>query len=91
MLLRSADPADIDSVDWDSIGFSIRQNGYWSNRRTVDLSNPLSYTKEKTERYFRESETLEEILDAMDAMEGNPKPEMNVEGKLLSAHPMHTH
>ncbi len=91
MLLRSADPREIDSVDWDSIGFSIRRDEYWSNRRAIDLNDPLSYTKEKTERCFRECKTLEEILDAIEILEGKRRPELNVESDTLSTHSMHTH
>jgi proteasome accessory factor A len=91
MLLRSADPTEIDSVDWDSIGFSIRRDEYWSDRRTMDLSNPLSYTKAKTERCFRESRTLEETLDAIEVLDGKHRPELNVENDSLKAHSMQTH
>ncbi len=68
MLLRHADPEEIEDVDWDSISFSIRRTGYWPSRRTLDLSHPLYYTKGEAEPCFRNAKSLEEILDALEIL-----------------------
>ena len=91
MLLRSADPAEIDSVDWDSIRFNIRGEDYWPRRRTIDLAHPLHYTKDMTEQCFQDSESLEEILDAMDALNGESRPNENVDDGSLNPHSIYTH
>ncbi len=91
MLLRSADPDEIDSVDWDSIRFSFRGENYWPRLRTIDLAHPLHYTKDMTEPCFRDSESLEEILDAMEALNGESKPHENAEKDSLNPHSIYTH
>jgi len=67
MLLRSADPSQVEAVDWDSITFNVRGTNYLHDRRTVDLTDPLQHSKKMTEHCFRRSESLEEILDAYKA------------------------
>ncbi len=67
-LLALASPEDIDSVDWDSIRFRLRDDAHWLPRyRTVRLSNPLGHTKAEAHRCFPESGRLEDVIEALDA------------------------
>ena len=91
MLLRSADPAEIDSVDWDSISFSIRRGNYWPKRRTIDLAHPLHYTKAATERCFRDSRSLDEILDFIEILNGESRTNGNVEENSMDTCSIHIH
>ncbi len=81
MLLRYANPEEVDGVDWDSVSFRIRRENYWPNRRTVDLEHPLGHTRNKVEACFRNAESLEEVLDAFDSMEHRSR----VQGSTASA------
>ena len=67
MLLRKADPAEVDAVDWDSITFNIRDGNGWPNRKTIDLAHPLRYTKEMTQQCFQGFMSLEDTLDFVKA------------------------
>jgi hypothetical protein len=73
-LLRRAEPDTIDSVDWDSITFRLRDEDGWPKRRTVSLSNPLRLTRRETEAVFDRSDTLDEILDLLGAPERDQLP-----------------
>lgn len=83
MLLRSADPTEIDAVDWDSIGFSIRGEDYWPTQRRIELAHPLHYTKDVTERCFGDSMSLEERLNAVEILYG----ESEAYGKAMDVSP----
>jgi hypothetical protein len=41
MLLRTGRPEWVNSMEWDSISFRVRDVGYWPCRRTVDIGNQL--------------------------------------------------
>jgi proteasome accessory factor A len=72
MLLRCAGAGCIDSVDWDSVGFKLRGRSYWPAYRKVSLGNPLSLTRKEAEPIFQQAETLEEVLDGIDAAACQP-------------------
>ena len=72
MLLRCAGAEAIDSVDWDSVGFKLRGRTYWPAFRKVSLEGPLSFTRAEGEALFQQAGTLEELLDAIDAVSGTP-------------------
>jgi hypothetical protein len=76
MLLRKADPAEVDAVDWDSITFNIRDGNGWPNRKTIDLAHPLRYTKEMTQQCFQGFMSLEDTLDFVKATD----PECRISG-----------
>ncbi len=64
MLLRRAGQDAINDVNWDRI--RIRRPGRgWSNYDTLELNDPLAHTRSDTERFFKTSQTLEEILEAL--------------------------
>ncbi len=65
MLLRSAKPDQIHSVNWDSIGFRLTGRSGWPLYRTLEMADPLAFTKADTAALFESGEPLETILDAM--------------------------
>src|SRR5208283_2881326 len=71
MLLRYAGSA-VDSVDWDSVGFKLRGKNYWPSYRKVSLGSPLALTRAETEPIFEQAGSLEEVLDAIDAVTSQP-------------------
>jgi proteasome accessory factor A len=67
MLLRTARAEDIDDVDWDSIRFEgKRRDRSWSSTRTLELGNPLGFTKAECEPLFGKAKKLEHLLDALE-------------------------
>jgi len=67
MLLRKADPDWVDSVDWDSISFRVRDGGYWPSRRNVDMENPLGMTEAELVPLFEKDGRFTDLLDAIEA------------------------
>lgn len=69
MLLRAA-PESVDQVDWDSVRFRLTRDAsprYWR----VALPDPLGATRAALEPAFRQSATLEELLEKLP---GAPQP-----------------
>lgn len=67
MLLRTAGAECVESVDWDSIKVRPRGRGYWSPLRHLEMADPLAFTRVETEAACRQAETLEDLLDALEA------------------------
>lgn len=67
MLLRSVETEVIDDVDWDSISFKFRTERGRVRTRTLEMASPLDFTREMSEQAFLQSETLDELLDALGA------------------------
>lgn len=67
MLLRSVERDAIDDVDWDEIRFRIQAQRFRAKYRKLEMSNPLGMTRAETESAFESSETLDELLDALEA------------------------
>ena len=67
MLLRTARPEWVNSVDWDSISFRVRDGGYWPWRRTVDIENPLGLTAAEAAEFFPAAGRFADLLDALEA------------------------
>ena len=72
MLLRAAQPDSVDTVDWDSISFRIRDGSYWPTRRTVDMANPLGMTAAEVAPLFAAESDFIELLEAVRAAGGGP-------------------
>ena len=72
MLLRLAGPEQVESVDWDSITFSLTSKNYWPRRRTISLANPLRFGKAACAKVFETSATLDEALDLLGAPSTDP-------------------
>jgi proteasome accessory factor A len=68
MLLRQAGPDGVDDVDWDLMRFKLQGQGYWSNTRRLEMADPLAFTRAEAEPVLRKARTLEEALDALDAL-----------------------
>ncbi|PWU21219.1 MAG: hypothetical protein C5B50_02210 [Verrucomicrobia bacterium] len=62
MLLRLAEPRQVERVDWDSMTFSVERDGYWTRDKTIKLTDPLGFTKTACESAFQGGATLEEVL-----------------------------
>lgn len=67
MLLRHAGSQAVEDVDWDSIRFKIKGQSYWPYYRTLDLPNPLAFTRAAMEPLLREGASLDQVLDALEA------------------------
>jgi proteasome accessory factor A len=66
MLLRRAGRHRVESVDWDEIKFTTGG----ASERTLELSNPLGFTKAATGTIIDNAASLDDILDALQAQEG---------------------
>jgi proteasome accessory factor A len=71
MLLRRADPEQVRFVDWDRIHFRFDQPGSWQSRyRTLDMSDPLGFTRAQTEHIFQDPQAdLQRMVEALGAGE----------------------
>jgi proteasome accessory factor A len=67
MLLRAAHPDWVDSVDWDSISFRVRDGGYWPWRRGIGMENPLGLTAAETAEFFPAVGRFADLLDAIES------------------------
>lgn len=67
MLLRSVERDAIDDVDWDEIRFRVEAQRFRARYRRFEMANPLGMTRAETESAFEASETLDELLDALEA------------------------
>jgi proteasome accessory factor A len=77
MLLRKADPDWVDSVDWDSISFRVRDGGYWPAGRNVDMENPLGMTEVELAPLFDEDGGFTDLLDGIEAAAGGQPQTVN--------------
>jgi len=73
MLLRRAGAGGVDSIDWDSIRFKRKgkKKYYWPTYRTLDLSNPLAFSRAHTEALFADGASLDDILDTLGSRESD--------------------
>jgi proteasome accessory factor A len=67
MLLRTAHPDSVETVDWDSISFRVRDGGYWLSRRSIDMKNPLGMTAAEIAPLFAAEGRFTDLLDALEA------------------------
>ena len=69
LLLRWARklPIVVEGVDWDQIRFRVA-TGHWPVLRTIDLANPLSFTKAEVEPIVRISTTLKDVIEGLNAL-----------------------
>ena len=68
MLLRRAAPEDVVSVDWDAMTFKLRGRYNWPSYRTVNLADPLGFTRAEAEPIFENARSLESLLGALEAL-----------------------
>lgn len=78
MLLRLVEPGQIDHVDWDSMRFRLANRSGWPIYRTLEMADPLGFTKADTAALFESAAPVEDILDALmsDASVGNVSHEV---------------
>ena len=69
MLLRAAGPQRVYAVDWDRIRFREADGGYWPLLRTLEMPDPLGFTKAALDPVVAETALLDETLDALGASE----------------------
>ena len=72
MLLRRAGTGGVDDVDWDSMRFRLRRKNRAPRYRTLDLSNPLAFTREELEPLLARTESLAGLLDELGAPASDP-------------------
>jgi proteasome accessory factor A len=87
MLLRLAQPEEVDRVDWDSMTFTPAGGG-WSRQRTVRLTNPLGFTRAACGRALASSANLEEALEILGA--GTDTGALSVSAAGVSSNPNDT-
>jgi Pup amidohydrolase len=68
MLLRAANPEWVESVDWDSISFRVRDGSYWPSLRKIDMANPLGMTKAEVGSLIAAQSNFSDLLDAVEAV-----------------------
>lgn len=73
MLLRRAEAESVTDVNWDRMEFEFKNREERVRRRILSLANPLGATRSANEEFFREAETLEELLDLLGAREGKAR------------------
>ena len=55
----------MEDVNWDSMRFHEMGSGYWPRYRTLELANPLAFTRSEAEGIFQKAVSLREILNAL--------------------------
>lgn len=66
MLLRRADPDDVEEVNWDSVHLRTRSGEGWRIRRTADLPDPRGCTEAELGEIFERLDICD-IIDAIAA------------------------
>jgi hypothetical protein len=67
MLLRAAGPERVYDVDWDRIRFREHGGGYWPLLRTLEMDDPLGFTKAALGDLLDERGAFDDLLDALGA------------------------
>jgi proteasome accessory factor A len=67
MLLRQADAELVTRVDWDSLEVQLPDRSSWPRHRTLEMADPLSFTRRQTEFLFDGERALDDILDCLGA------------------------
>jgi proteasome accessory factor A len=72
MLLRRAasEGIEVETIDWDRIVFKFLGIRSWPNCRTLDLADPLAFTRTEAEPIFESSRSFTELLDGLEAIAG---------------------
>lgn len=69
MLLRRANDAGywVEDIDWDLMRFAQRRRKRWSFTPTLEMANPLAWTRAEKEHCFQRTESLDQLLEDLDA------------------------
>lgn len=68
MLLRRAGSQSIDAVDWDAVRLRMTSNRSWPTYRSLDLANPLAYTRADTQQVFDTATSLADLYRGLDEL-----------------------
>jgi len=73
MLLRRAasEGVEVDTVDWDRMVFKLRGSRSWQSCRTLDMANPLAFTRAEAEPIFESGASFAELLDGLESLTAN--------------------
>jgi proteasome accessory factor A len=71
MLLRQAANEAVTRVDWDSLDVQLPDRSQWPRHRTLEMADPLSFTRRQTEVLFTGQRALDDILDCLGATDLN--------------------
>jgi len=67
MLLRLASPHEVAYMDWDSIRFRYYEDDhYLPTHRSLDMANPLAFTRAQCEPLLNGADGLDDVLDRLD-------------------------
>jgi proteasome accessory factor A len=67
MLLRLAEPHEVQDVDWDLVRFRRPRTSYWPATRVLHLDDPRAFTKAVSAPAFEGAATLDDALDVLGA------------------------
>jgi proteasome accessory factor A len=67
MLLRRAGDA-VEDVNWDYVRVRTAGRNSWPRSRTIDLADPLTWTRDQCQPVFERSQDLDELLDGLEAL-----------------------
>lgn len=65
MLLRHAQPEEIERVDWDEISFRVRDRDGWPMREQVWLPDPLASGRAENENLFQRAPGLAGVIETL--------------------------
>jgi proteasome accessory factor A len=73
MLLRRAasEGVEVETVDWDRMVFKFRGPRSWQSCRTLDMANPLAFTRAEAEPIFESGASFAELLDGLESLTAN--------------------
>ncbi len=64
-LMRLAGPERVDNIDWDTMRFKVQTSRGWPSYPSIDLGDPLAWTKPQTETLLDGDRDLEDVLTAL--------------------------
>jgi hypothetical protein len=65
MLLRLADPEEIEAVDWDKMRFCLGDPRLDGTRQQLAMADPLRFTRSDTERWFLQADHVADLLESL--------------------------
>ena len=75
---------EVEEVDWARLRLRLWPE-YWSGSRTVDLDDPLGFTRAEVEPIIHAAETLQDVFDGLHSLASTGSSTAPDEARLLSA------